>query len=109
MEFKKISDYDIHIRHTINGGVIVKVGCAELSFSSPEDMMDIMKQYYADPKGMEKEYNSNVGLQEVETSHNVNEERQPESRAIGHGGSATGRALRGPNTEARAESPLADR
>ncbi len=61
MELKRISDHRITIRHTINGGIIAKIGCAELSFSSPEDMMDVMKQYYEDPKGMEKKYNEVMG------------------------------------------------
>lgn len=56
MKFEKISKYDINIRHTSNGGVIVRIGCAELSFSSPEDMMDVMKQYYENPQEMEKRY-----------------------------------------------------
>jgi len=66
MEFNKVSNYNIIIRHTINGGCIAKIGCVELSFSSPEDMMDIMKQYYQDPVGMEKEYNSMMSTDEVE-------------------------------------------
>ncbi len=64
MEFKRISNYDINITHTANGGMIVRVGCATLSFSNPEDMMDIMKQYYENPDGMEKQYN-NASSQDV--------------------------------------------
>jgi hypothetical protein len=59
MEFKRISKYDIHIRHTVNGGIIVKVGCAELSFSSPEHMLEIMKQYYENPLEIMKQYYEN--------------------------------------------------
>lgn len=57
MEFKRMSKYDINITHTANGGMIVRVGCATLSFSNPEDMMDAMKQYYENPDGMEKQFN----------------------------------------------------
>ena len=57
MEFKRVSKYDINITHTVNGGMIVKVGCAVLTFSNPEDMMDVMKQYYENPDEMEKLYN----------------------------------------------------
>ena len=64
MNFKKISKYDIRIRHTSNEGMIVKVGCAEFSFSNPEDMMDVMKQYYENPDEMEKEYNK-VSIQDT--------------------------------------------
>jgi hypothetical protein len=57
MNFEKISPYDIIIRHTSNGGCIVQVGCGEFSFSSPEDMLDVMKQFYENPQEMIKNYN----------------------------------------------------
>ena len=75
MNFKKISKYDIRIRHTSNGGMIVKVGCAEFSFSNPEDMMDVMKQYYENPDKMEKEYNK-VSIQDTDDEAQ-DEEREP--------------------------------
>ena len=56
-EFKKASKYDIHIKHTANGGMIVQVGCAEVSFSNWGDMLDAMRDYYSNPERMEKEYN----------------------------------------------------
>lgn len=68
MEFKKASSYDINITHTINGGIIVKVGCATLCFSNAKDMMVAMEQFYADPQGIEKEYNNVSGPQEVACS-----------------------------------------
>ncbi len=66
MEFGQISKHNIRIRHTVNGGIIAKVGCAELSFSNPKDMMDLMKQYYEDPEGMEKKYNASIGTTDAE-------------------------------------------
>jgi hypothetical protein len=103
MEFKKISNYDIHIRHTVNGGVIAKLGCVELSFSSSEDMMIAMGQFYADPEGMEKEYNSVVGPQEVESGDPCREDRG--STSTGPMVSGGNRLSRGPlNVEATEES-----
>lgn len=102
MEFNKISNYDINLRHTINGGIIVKVGCAELSFTSPEDMMDVMKQYYEDPKGMEKLYNHSGANEDVpqavETGGSYHEAR-PEPRA-GMGTAGGNTLSRGPRVEA---------
>lgn len=97
MEFKKASNYDINITHTINGGIIVKVGCATLCFSSPEDMVDVMKQYYEDPEGMEKLYNSQNGPQDVAYSQDESCDRPSNGAPLaGAGGNALGRTLRGP-------------
>ena len=90
MKFEKISKYDINIRHTVNGGVIVRVGCAELSFSNPEDMIDVMKQYYENPQEMEKKYiqsNASHPVQEAtqESIDNIHEESQPQvEREVPH-------------------------
>jgi len=65
LEFKRISKYEIYIRHTINGGCIVNIGCCEISFSNSDDMIDALKEYYSDPDGMEKKYNlvaSNINI-----------------------------------------------
>jgi hypothetical protein len=70
VEFKRISYHNINIRHTANGGCIVKVGCGEFSFSKPEDMLEALTQYFDDPKKMEKEYNYVNGPQ-VEESPNM--------------------------------------
>jgi hypothetical protein len=82
MNFEKISKYDIKIRHTVNGGVIVKVGCAELSFSNPEDMMDVMKQYYENPQEMEKLFNKSNASHPVEEAveESIYEETQPQAQ-----------------------------
>ena len=58
MEFKRISKYDINIRHTANGGCIVNVGCCEAAFSNSDELIDALTEYYDDPEGMEKKYNA---------------------------------------------------
>jgi len=49
--------YDINIVPTVNGGCIVNVGCARLSYSTPASMLTDLKKYLADPQGHEKAYN----------------------------------------------------
>lgn len=114
MEFKRISNYNINIRHTINGGVIVKVGCAELSFSSPADMMDVMEQYYEDPEGMERLYNDSGANEDVpqEVESSGPEERRSSTSTgplteAGSGGNTLARSPRGPrsNPVATEEGP----
>ena len=58
MEFKRISKYDIIIRHTVNGGCIANIGCCEVSFSNTEDLLDALEDYYANPDEIEKKYNA---------------------------------------------------
>lgn len=48
--------FDIQITPTVNGGCIVNVGCAQLSYSTPARMLIDLKKYLADPKGYEKAY-----------------------------------------------------
>jgi len=93
MEFKRASNHDINISHTVNGGMIVKVGCAVLTFSSPEDMMVAMGQFYADPEAMEKEYNSVMGPQEVETGADRCDPIRNTVRGMGGGGGPALRSL----------------
>ena len=57
LEIKVVSGYNINIRHTANGGCIVKVGCCEAAFSTPEEMLQALAEFYDDPKKIEKEYN----------------------------------------------------
>jgi hypothetical protein len=57
VNFKKISNHSIRIRHTINGGMIVKVGCAELIFNNYIVMLEAMREFYDDPQKMESAYN----------------------------------------------------
>ena len=90
MEFKRIANYDIKIRHTANGGIIAKVGCAEFSFSNPDDFLKALTEYYENPDLFEKQYNE-VAMgdapQEVATS-NRQVLRGPsigEGRGIGSG------------------------
>ena len=60
MEFKKLSNYDINITHTANGGAILRIGCAEFGFSDHLDMLNALKDYYDNPEEMEKQYNETV-------------------------------------------------
>lgn len=49
--------YDINIIPTVNGGCIVNVGCARLSYQTPARMITDLKKYLADPEGYEKAFN----------------------------------------------------
>lgn len=60
IEFKKISRYDVNIRHTANGGCIVQIGCCEASFTTPGEMIRALEEFYKDPDAMEKKYNHAV-------------------------------------------------
>jgi hypothetical protein len=89
MELKRISKHDINIRHTVNGGMVVNVGCAVLSFSSPEDMIDAMKQYYDNPDEMERKYYATSGpiAEATDTEPGTYaEDAQCENRPHPHGG-----------------------
>jgi hypothetical protein len=57
IQFKRASKYDITINHTANGGTIVRIGCAEVSFTNWKDMLIAMKEYYENPEKMETQYN----------------------------------------------------
>jgi len=77
MEFKRISNHKIIITHTANEGLIARVGCARLSFSNPETMLEALTEYYTDPEGMEKRYNAmNTDPEEV-----VERAEQPDHEA----------------------------
>jgi hypothetical protein len=56
LEFKLAFPYEVHIIPTVNGGVIARCGCAELSFSSTNKLLQAMREYFADPEGSEKAY-----------------------------------------------------
>lgn len=49
--------YEIHITPTVNGGCIVNVGCAQLSYQTPARMLTDLKKYLAEPEKYEKAYN----------------------------------------------------
>jgi hypothetical protein len=80
IEFKKISRYDFVIRHTANGGCIVQIGCCEVCFTTPGEMLEALADFYKDPEGMENKYNKFV-----RTSSN-------NPIATGHGATPTGHA-----------------
>lgn len=61
IKFKTASKYDIHIKHTVNGGMIVRIGCATLAFDNYKPMMKAMEEYYENPEGVEKVYNDAIG------------------------------------------------
>ena len=77
IKFQKASKHDIHIQHTINGGMIVKIGCAKLSFSDYETMMDAMAEYYRDPDEVVKVYNSTTGYDIEDCSETRAQEKTP--------------------------------
>jgi hypothetical protein len=56
LEFKLAFPYEIHVIPTVNGGVIARCGCAELSFSSTNKLLTAMREYFADPEASEKAY-----------------------------------------------------
>ncbi len=58
MDFKRLSPYEINIRHTGNNGIIVRIGCGEFCFSNPDDMTNALIEYYENPVEMERKYNS---------------------------------------------------
>jgi len=60
MEFKKAISYEINISPTPNNGFIVKVGCATLAFSDWRDLINALTEYFKDPEGVEKEYQSKI-------------------------------------------------
>ena len=64
IKFRSASKYNITIRHTANGGCFVQIGCCELSFSSPNEMLAALKKYYDNPNKMEKEYNKLIEFEE---------------------------------------------
>lgn len=56
MKFKKKIDHDITITPTVNGGFIVKVGCATLVYRLASELVSDLGKYLEDPEGVEKEY-----------------------------------------------------
>lgn len=68
--------YEINIIPTVNGGCIVNVGCARLSYSTPARMLTDLKKYLADPEEYEKAFNEcnkppphSAGLNTMNTAH----------------------------------------
>jgi hypothetical protein len=61
MLFKKPFPHEIKIIPTVNGGVIVLIGCATLSYSNPAKMLSAMREYIKDPEGIEKNYCKSQG------------------------------------------------
>ena len=61
MKFGKLINYGITIRPTHNEGFIVKVGCAEFSFTNKDDLLMALKVYLDNPEKYEKEYSKIVG------------------------------------------------
>jgi len=58
IEFKLAFPYEIHVIPTVNGGVIARVGCAELTFQSTNKLLTAMREYFADPEEVEKAYHA---------------------------------------------------
>lgn len=56
LKFELAFPYRIIIEPTVNGGVIVSVGCAQLSYENTNKMLKALKQYFADPEAVEKAY-----------------------------------------------------
>ncbi len=88
MKFRQITNYEINIKHTANGALILRVGCAEFAYSSPKEMLLNLAEFYADPKKLEKEYN------EFMKQHSMVEEAPMPDRGYGN-------VLSSPTVEAR--------
>jgi hypothetical protein len=58
MQFELAFPYDIQITPTVNGGVIVRCGCAELSFTSTNKLLTALREYFKDPEQAEKDYHA---------------------------------------------------
>ena len=61
MKFGKLINYGVTIHPTHNEGFIVKVGCAEFSFTNKNDLLIALEEYLDNPGEYEKEYNKVVG------------------------------------------------
>ena len=101
LKFELPFPYDIQIQPTVNGGCIVRVGCATLSYSNTNKMITDLRKYLADPEAHEKAYNECQRNRPVEVASD-----RPETPRV-HG---SGRALGQPLSEAGAErrDPTAD-
>ena len=68
MLFKKISNNDIRIKFTANGGILVICGCAKLSYGPQQEELFLadLRSFFKDPRGVEAEYNEQ-GLPEAST------------------------------------------
>jgi len=58
LQFALAFPYNIQIEPTVNGGVLVRVGCAQLTYENTNKMLKALKQYFADPEAAEKAYNA---------------------------------------------------
>ncbi len=57
MVLKKLFNHDITIQPTANAGLVVRMGCATLCYTSLNAFQSDLKEYLADPDKWEKEYN----------------------------------------------------
>jgi len=58
LKFELAFPYNIQIEPTVNGGVIVRVGCAQLTYENTNKMLKALKEYFSDPEAAEKAYNA---------------------------------------------------
>ena len=60
--------YDIRVTNTLNRGIIVKIGCAVLSFSNGAEAGDFLKDFLTYPGELQDMYyaDSNLKMAEVE-------------------------------------------
>jgi len=80
IQFKKISEYDINIEHTINSGILVRVGCCKVVFNNSNEMLSALEDYYRDPDAIEKIYNNlNKTARQVETMDSETDSSGPPS------------------------------
>ena len=72
LKFELAFPYNIQIEPTVNGGVIVRVGCAQLTYENTNKMLRALKDYFADPEAAERAYNAcnalRAGPNEVATA-----------------------------------------
>jgi len=61
MNLGRLFTHDFSISPSDNNGIIVKIGCARLCYSSSSEFLRALEEFFKDPEKWEKEYNSNRG------------------------------------------------
>jgi len=84
MPFKQPCKYDINIKPVVNGGFILKVGCATLVYATGQALAAALKKYFDNPEKWEKEYNKHSQGQPTQPTT----EAPPPGRAVEAGRAA---------------------
>lgn len=61
MELQLKSEWEVRVKHALNGGFVVHVGCAEFAYSSSTQLCKDLKLYLDDPKVYEDKYQEIMG------------------------------------------------